>query len=51
MDTTGAKIIDIGMTDTPYMYLAINHLGTCDGVQATASHNPAQYNGFKISGL
>jgi phosphomannomutase len=33
------------------MYFAINHLGTCGGVQVTASHNPAQYNGFKISGL
>jgi len=33
------------------MYFAINHLGTCGGVQVTASHNPAKYNGFKISGL
>jgi len=33
------------------MYFAINHLGTCGGVQVTASHNPAKYNGFKRSGL
>jgi len=39
------------MIDTPQMYFAINHLGTCGGVQVTASHNPAKYNGFKISGL
>jgi len=50
MNTAGANVIDIGMTDTPQMYFAINHLGTCGGVQVTASHNPAKYNGFKISG-
>jgi len=51
MNATGANVIDIGMVDTPQMYFAINHLGTCGGVQVTASHNPAKYNGFKISGL
>jgi len=51
MNTTGANVIDIGMVDTPQMYFAINYLGTCGGVQVTASHNPAKYNGFKISGL
>jgi phosphomannomutase len=51
MNSTGTNVIDIGMIDTPQMYFAINHLGTCGGVQVTASHNPANYNGFKISGL
>jgi len=51
MTASGANVIDIGMIDTPQIYFAINHLGTCGGVQTTASHNPAQYNGFKISGL
>ena len=51
MISTGANVIDIGMIDTPQMYFAINHLGTCGGVQVTASHNSAKYNGFKISGL
>lgn len=51
MNASGANVIDIGMIDTPQMYFAINHLGTCGGVQVTASHNPANYNGFKISGL
>ena len=51
INSTGANVIDIGMIDTPQMYFAINHLGTCGGVQVTASHNPAKYNGFKISGL
>lgn len=50
MNAARANVIDIGMIDTPQMYFAINHLGTCGGVQVTASHNPAKYNGFKISG-
>lgn len=50
MNATGANVIDVGMIDTPQMYFAINYLGTCGGVQVTASHNPAKYNGFKISG-
>jgi phosphomannomutase len=51
MNSTGTNVIDLGMIDTPQMYFAINHLGTCGGVQVTASHNQAKYNGFKISGL
>jgi len=51
MNSTGTNVIDIGMIDTPQMYFAINYLGTCGGVQVTASHNPPQYNGFKISGI
>ncbi len=51
MNATGTNVIDIGMIDTPQIYFAVNHLGTCGGVQVTASHNPAKYNGFKISGL
>ncbi|UCF16100.1 MAG: phosphomannomutase/phosphoglucomutase, partial [Phycisphaerales bacterium] len=49
--STGIDVIDVGMIDTPQMYFAINHLGTCGGIQVTASHNPAKYNGFKISGI
>jgi len=48
--STGIGVIDIGMIDTPQMYFAINHLKTCGGIQVTASHNPAKYNGLKISG-
>ena len=51
MKAAGASVIDIGMIDTPQMYFAINYLGACGGVQVTASHNPAQYNGLKVSGL
>jgi len=34
MKGSGANVIDIGMIDTPQIYFAINHLGTCGGVQA-----------------
>ena len=46
----GVNVIDLGQIDTPQIYFAINHLKTCGGIQVTASHRPAQYNGFKISG-
>ena len=51
INAASVDVIDIGMIDTPQMYFAINHLGTCGGIQVTASHNPEKYNGFKISGL
>ena len=48
--SVGMNVVDIGMIDTSMIYFAINHLDTVGGVQVTASHNPIQYNGFKISG-
>jgi phosphomannomutase len=45
----GASVIDVGMVDTPLVYFAINHLDCAGGIQVTASHNPPQYNGFKVS--
>jgi phosphomannomutase len=48
---TGAGATDIGLCDTPMTYFAINHLSSCGGIMVTASHNPVEYNGFKISGI
>lgn len=45
----GLNVVDVGLVDTPFTYFATNHLGTCGAVQVTASHNPSQYNGFKVS--
>jgi phosphomannomutase len=45
----GLKVMDIGVADTPQNYFAIGHLGASGGIQVTASHNPAVYNGFKMS--
>lgn len=46
----GANVIDLGMVDTPFIYFAVNYLDCAGGIQVTASHNPINYNGFKISG-
>ena len=48
--SVGVDVIDVGVVDTSFIYFAINHLDTVGGVMTTASHNPIQYNGFKISG-
>jgi len=48
--SVGVNVIDVGMIDTSQIYFAVNHLRTCGGVQTTASHNPPNYNGFKICG-
>lgn len=49
INDSGAHVIDVGMVDTPFVYFAINYLDCAGGVQVTASHNPPNYNGFKIS--
>jgi phosphomannomutase len=48
--SVGVDVIDVGMIDTSFIYFAINHLDCVGGIQVTASHNPIQYNGMKISG-
>lgn len=49
---TGCDVIDIGVCPTPVLYFAISHLKQQGGVMVTASHNPPDYNGFKLcSGL
>lgn len=45
----GVAVIDAGVADTPQNYFATGHLGASGGIQVTASHNPAEYNGFKMS--
>jgi phosphomannomutase len=51
MRVEGADVIDVGLVDTPFVPFGVNHLDCIGGVQTTASHNPANYNGFKISKL
>ena len=45
---TGVSVIDIGMVPTPFVYFAVKRYGTAAGVMVTASHNPSEYNGFKV---
>lgn len=44
----GRNVIDIGMVPTPVVYFGTFHLRTGCGVAVTGSHNPPDYNGFKI---
>ena len=45
---TGCDVIDIGVCPTPVFYYSIHHLQLEGGVMVTASHNPPEYNGFKL---
>jgi phosphomannomutase/phosphoglucomutase len=44
----GCDVIDIGMAPTPVVYFATHHLNTGSCIAVTGSHNPPEYNGFKI---
>ena len=44
----GRNVIDIGLAPTPVTYFAAYHLRTGSSVAVTGSHNPPDYNGFKI---
>ena len=45
---SGVDIIDIGLVPTPVLYFSLFNLEVQGGVQITASHNPPEYNGFKV---
>ena len=49
LTAAGRDVIDVGMVPTPVLYFATHALdGTASGVMVTGSHNPPDYNGFKI---
>ena len=45
----GADVYDVGLSTTPMVYFGTAHYGFKASVQITASHNPAEYNGLKVS--
>ena len=45
----GVDVIDAGVVPTPLNYWALHHLPVVGGIQITGSHNPPEYNGFKLS--
>lgn len=45
---SGLEVVDIGMVPTPLLYFALHHLDLDGGVQVTGSHNPPEFNGFKV---
>jgi len=44
----GIDVTDIGLAPTPLLYFAAHHLNIGSGVSVTGSHNPPDYNGFKV---
>ena len=45
---SGCHVSDVGLVPTPALYYAANVLAGKSGVMLTGSHNPSNYNGFKI---
>lgn len=48
LQSVGCHVTDIGVCPTPVLYFSIQHFSMDGGVMVTASHNPAEYNGFKL---
>ena len=48
LNDSGLDVIDIGLVSTPTFYFAVAYYGYDGGIQVSASHNPKEYNGFKI---
>ena len=46
--SSGIDIIDIGLCATPMLYFSIRHFNADGGVMITGSHNPPDFNGFKV---
>jgi phosphomannomutase/phosphoglucomutase len=44
----GAQVLDMGIAPTPVFYFGKNDTGAYAGIMVTASHNPKEYNGFKL---
>jgi len=48
--STGASVLNLGLVPTPIVYFAVVHRNLDGGVIVTASHNPPEWNGFKLCG-
>ena len=45
----GIKVFFLGLITTPMSYFSLFHLNISSGIMVTGSHNPPEYNGFKLS--
>ncbi len=45
----GIRVVDIGVVPTPLLYFSLHHLQPEGGIMITGSHNPPEYNGFKVA--
>ncbi len=44
----GVDVVDVGVVPTPLLYWSLHHERVVGGIQITGSHNPSEYNGFKM---
>lgn len=49
LTSSGRDVVDIGVVPTPLLYWSLHHVKVAGGIQITGSHNPPEYNGFKLS--
>jgi phosphomannomutase/phosphoglucomutase len=48
LTSSGFDVVDIGVVPTPLLYWSLHHVDVIGGIQITGSHNPPEYNGFKL---
>jgi phosphomannomutase/phosphoglucomutase len=48
LTASGMQVMDVGQVPTPVLYFSIVHFKADGGVMITGSHNPIEYNGFKL---
>ncbi|HWV63457.1 MAG TPA: phosphomannomutase/phosphoglucomutase [Oxalicibacterium sp.] len=48
LQAAGVDVIDLGVVATPVLYFGTHELDACSGIMVTGSHNPPDYNGFKM---
>lgn len=48
LTSTGCDVVDVGIVPTPLLYFSLFQLPVQGGVMITGSHNPSDYNGFKL---
>lgn len=46
---SGVTVNNVGLGPTPMLYFAVKHFGAHAGIMITGSHNPSDYNGFKMT--
>lgn len=46
--STGMHVVGVNMVPTPVLYFSLHHLDVEGGIQITGSHNPPEFNGFKV---
>jgi phosphomannomutase/phosphoglucomutase len=49
LNESGVDVVDVGVVPTPLLYWSLHHLPVVAGIQITGSHNPPEYNGFKLT--